>query len=216
MTRENDEDVRYWKAFVAAQKDLQDVLKTAENSFLHSKYAPLSEVLAKVRPVLNKHGLAVSQPVSGVEYDSSDKHRFVCVETAIVHENGSAQRQRTRMPIADGASAQDVGAAITYARRYGLTAILGIAETNEDVDGRSQSSNRNTGVTPTDDKSDPRLERTAVDKIVSKFNSIGDPDHRMGLPELQSFLGKEAKDWRQSDRDALLAKYQSVPKKKAS
>lgn len=125
------------EAFAAAQAELPEIPKTktakipTRNGGEYSyTYADLSDVLAACRPILNRHGLSVAQSVSGT-------HDDVAVVTRIFHKSGHVEEfGPTVLPA--GADARGVGSAITYARRYGLCAALGIVP-DEDDDGRAAS-----------------------------------------------------------------------------
>ena len=123
-----DEAQKAWSAaWVAAWSDIPDVKKTKKanaGSYTYT-YADLADVLATVRPVLKKHGLAVSQSVTGDE-------KGVAVETRVTHTEGWTERFGPLVLSSPG-DPRSAGGAITYARRYGLSAALGIA-TEDDTD----------------------------------------------------------------------------------
>ena len=137
MTELGDPRAAWAQAFADAQAELPEIpkSKTAEiptkNGGRYSyTYADLSSVLAACRPILNKHGLSVAQSVGG-----DDRH--VSVTTRIFHVGGHFEDfGPTVLPA--GADAKGVGSAITYARRYGLCAALGIVP-DEDDDGAAAS-----------------------------------------------------------------------------
>jgi hypothetical protein len=84
--------------------------------------------MAACLPALNKHGIAVLQPT----YD--DEHGAY-VKTVLVHgDSGESVECRTRLIIGKN-DMQGYGSAITYARRYGLMGMVGIAP--EDDDGNA-------------------------------------------------------------------------------
>lgn len=93
------------------------------------KYATLGNIINKTREPLKKNGLAVTQfPIAG--------HNALGAITLLVHESGQYVRARFLMPVPELTATnvtQNAGAAITYARRYALGAVLGIA-TDEDTD----------------------------------------------------------------------------------
>jgi len=120
----------YCEALVAAIGELSNVPKTANNPYFKSKYAPLDAIVDATRPVLAKHGLAIQQnPV----------FRDGCagVITTITHKSGHSTLSELVLPLKDQ-SPQGVGSAITYARRYALAAVLGLA-TEDDDDGNASS-----------------------------------------------------------------------------
>ena len=117
-------------ALVSAIGELQNVAKTASNPYFKSKYAPLDAIVDATRPVLLKHGLAISQTPLYIEGSAG-------VETTILHTAGHSTTTTLLLPLKDQ-SPQGVGGAITYARRYALAAVLGLA-TEEDDDGNVSS-----------------------------------------------------------------------------
>jgi len=147
---------QYSAALVAAIGELQDVAKTASNPYFKSKYAPLDAIVEATRPVLAKHGLAIQQFPLFMEgstlVEITDKNGNVTkspimtagVETTILHKAGHFTTTTLLLPLKDQ-SPQGVGSAITYARRYSLAAVLGLA-TEDDDDG-----NASTGLTKKED-----------------------------------------------------------------
>ena len=122
-------------ALAAAQGELTNPPKTktatvkrsAEKGGGHShsyRYADLAEIIEHVRPVLAKHKLAV------VQLTLAEQRNLLV--TRLIHESG--QYLESTYPLPSGVIAQEMGSAITYARRYSLCAILGIAA-DEDDDG---------------------------------------------------------------------------------
>ena len=89
-------------------------------------YAPLDSILEKVRPVLQKNGIWFVQFTEG--------HHLL---TRLIHVSGEWM-ESGQMPLMAGSSnAQDFGSAITYAKRYSLSAMLGIASEDDDDGNRA-------------------------------------------------------------------------------
>lgn len=122
------------KALAAFQAEVKNPANTADNPFFKSKYAPLSDILSIARPILSKHGLSILQSPSG---DGQN----VTVTTLITHESGEWIESEPLTLKADKATAQGAGSAITYARRYALSAMLGISSEDDD-DGNFASGNK--------------------------------------------------------------------------
>ena len=116
-------------AFAKAQASMGDVLKQANNPAFRSKYADLASVVEAVTPALNANGLAMIQAPS---FDGE----VVGVETVIAHTAGGFMRSTFRIRPAK-ADAHGLGSAVTYARRYALMAVCGVAP--EDDDGNAAS-----------------------------------------------------------------------------
>jgi len=92
-------------------------------------YAPLSEVLAAVTPALNKHGVFLTQPCV-------TKQGKVTARTTLLHKSGTYIYNDCTVPC-EGESAQAVGSAQTYAKRYGLQSLLGIHPDYDDDGGKA-------------------------------------------------------------------------------
>ena len=115
------------KALVKAQKAMGAVLKNASNPHLKSKYADLGSVLDACQSALHDNGFAIMQPC-GKDQEGA------FVETVLAHESGESFASRVYLVIGKQ-DMQGVGSAITYARRYGLLGMAGLAP--EDDDGEA-------------------------------------------------------------------------------
>lgn len=119
-------------ALAAAQMEMGKALKSANNPHFKSKYADLSSVVEACLPALNAHGIAVIQPTTD---DESGRY----VTTSLIH-GASGETLSCRVPLILGKNdMQGYGSAVTYARRYGLMSMAGIAP--EDDDGNAASKN---------------------------------------------------------------------------
>lgn len=113
-------------ALAKAQSKLENASKNAKNEFFKgSKYADLAEVLNTVRPVFSENGLSIIQLPS---FEAGIVH----VETVLMHVSGEFVSGVTSAPVSKH-DAQGVGSATTYCRRYGLAAIAGIAQEDDDA-----------------------------------------------------------------------------------
>ena len=112
-------------ALAKAQSEMEGAKKESTNPFFKSSYADLHAVIKSAFPYLSKYGLSVSQ---GNEIVPG----AVCVTTTLMHSSGQWLRSKVKLPLSK-VDAQGVGAAITYGRRYGLSAIVGIAQYDDDA-----------------------------------------------------------------------------------
>jgi len=118
------------KALVAVQGEMPKLVKSANNPFFKSKYVDLATVMESILPVLSKNGLAITQFVSNIDGASA-------LTTTLVHTSG--EYMSATMPLLlPKNDPQGQGSAITYARRYGAMAALGIVA-DEDDDGNKAS-----------------------------------------------------------------------------
>ncbi len=112
--------VNLYAAIHRAQARIETVRKNGENPHFKSKYATLDEVWETVRKAVNEAGLIV---FCTIETMSDGKRELV----THVAEVKSGEEICCAFPIvAQAATPQAVGSAMTYARRYTLTALLEI------------------------------------------------------------------------------------------
>lgn len=122
-------------ALVKAQKDLKPVAKDSQNPHFRNRYASLDAMVESVRPTLASHGLAVVQGASSPIVDTDGALCGFSVETMLLHSSGEWLLNSAIMPLSK-VDAQGAGGAMTYGRRYGLSALLSLA-TDDDDDGHS-------------------------------------------------------------------------------
>ena len=145
-------------AFVKALWEMDDVAKTkkVEAGPMRYSYADLGDVLGEIRPKLKAQGLALSQSAN-TEFG---------VTTTLFHESGQWLRFAPLLIKPAGGTPQNIGSAITYARRYSAQTVMGLA--TEDDDGRAAS------VAAAPPTHDPRTGR--VDEMLRRLTALGDDD----------------------------------------
>jgi len=120
------------EAMAMAQLEMTGAKKDSDNPFFKSKYADLASVRDACLKHMNRFGLSVFQFPRLVA--AGDGAWLVEVETLITHKSGQFLRDSLAVPVSR-ADAQGVGSAISYARRYALGAVAGVAA--EDDDGNA-------------------------------------------------------------------------------
>ncbi len=116
-------------ALAKAQGELKNIEKGKINTHFKTKYADIADGLDVVRPVLSKHGIAIIQAT-----DMNPDTGIFWLTTRLVHTSGEWVESIYPLPVG---KAQEQGSAITYARRYSLFSMVGVAGTNEDDDGNA-------------------------------------------------------------------------------
>ena len=126
-------------ALAKAQSAMGHAVKDRTNPHMRNKYATLAAVIDAARPHLSAQGVCIVQSATLAD----DR---VAVVTLLAHSSGQWLRATTCLPPtalstkgATGLDAQSVGSTITYAKRYGLMAMLGISAEDEDDDGNAAS-----------------------------------------------------------------------------
>lgn len=125
-------------ALVQVQAAVRPALKDSNNPHLRTRYADLNSVMDACREALGEHDVFLSQHVLVDEPD------WVALETMLLHKSGEYLVSRARIPVSVGkgtSTAQAIGSAITYLRRYTLAAVLGIVADDDD-DGHAATQAR--------------------------------------------------------------------------
>lgn len=151
-------------ALSKAQADITGALKDSSNPFFKSKYADLASCWDACRKQLAANGLCVIQTTEPSESG-------LMLVTTLAHSSG--EFISGRMPVlTKDASPQGQGSGITYARRYALAAIVGLAQIDDDAEaaqGRTQKT------MPVDLAA--KIKATdSVDALTELFNSLSEAD----------------------------------------
>lgn len=112
------------EALSKAQKEIKGALKDSSNPFFKSKFADLESCWEACREPLSKNGLSITQG-----HDCDDKADYLI--TTLMHSSGEWVSYKQRL-IFKEPTAQAMGAATTYARRFGLTSAIGIVQVDDD------------------------------------------------------------------------------------
>ncbi|MEX2955523.1 ERF family protein [Staphylococcus pasteuri] len=120
------------KALANFHKEVKQPMKDANNPFFKSKYVPLENVVEAIDDVAPKHGLTYSQ------YPVTTENGLVGISTVLLHESGEFIEFPPATTKPDKNTPQGVGSALTYMRRYSLSAVFGITS-DQDDDGNEAS-----------------------------------------------------------------------------
>jgi ERF superfamily len=123
--RTSDTLAKLAEALAQAQGKMRPAPLNAINPHFKSRYADLSSVREAVIPALTEHGLSV------VQVPSLDEAGNFVLITRLLHASGEWLQSSYPLPM-DPAKPQALGSALTYARRYSLSAITGIAADEDD------------------------------------------------------------------------------------
>lgn len=115
-------------ALVAAQEELPTALGR-DSQGAGYRYTSLDKLIEATRPILSKHGIAITQEPCYVTVNNELRPALVTRMECGEDRSGFT----TPLYVTDK-TMQGFGAAITYARRYAWAAALGIAS-EEDTDG---------------------------------------------------------------------------------
>ena len=163
------------KALCKAQGKMKHAIKDSNNPFFRSKYADLASVVDASRPALVENGLSIVQYTEGN-----------ILHTMLLHTSGEwirghielkPMRQVKDTGWVASEDPQSYGSCITYARRYAMAAITGVA--TEDDDGNAATGR--TAGQAAEEKPAPALDpattktlddATTVEELKAAWNAI--------------------------------------------
>ena len=133
----SDKTDKILPALAKALANIGAVKKDSDNPFFKSKYADINSIYETVREPLLSEGILILQPIVSKHSPVSGEFKDYVV-TQLVHSE-SGQYVSSEFPIIskDSNDPQKIGAASTYARRFGLQSLIGLA--TEDDDGNTAS-----------------------------------------------------------------------------
>lgn len=134
------------QALSAFQAEIKDPARDANNPFFKSKYVTLDDLLKQVRPVMAKHGLSFIQSPGG-------DGKTITIRTVLMHTSGQWIETEALALQAAKVDPQGAGSAVTYGRRYALSAVLGVAWDDDDDGNKASGHDGNKQANKTTQKS---------------------------------------------------------------
>lgn len=125
-------------ALCNVQAALEPARFNANNPFFKSKYADLNSVYDACRHLMADNGLSLVQFPSAAPIENGPA---VALTSRLMHQSGEWLEETMIIPLAK-ATPQDYGSALTYARRYAVSAIIGIVADEDDDANQAQSAHR--------------------------------------------------------------------------
>lgn len=122
-----------FEALAKAQAEFGSVTATSRVTFknVDFKFAPLSEILGAVRPALNKYGLTLTQQTKHIPFGNANGIKVV---TTLLHESGASYDIESVPVFYNVNDIKNLGAQVTYLRRYEVKTLLGIEADSEELD----------------------------------------------------------------------------------
>lgn len=127
--KKSESTIELAKALAKFQSEIKDPLKSGKANY--GKYVTLDELLESVRPVLSQNGLSFLQFPGG-------DGQLITITTVLLHSSGEWIESEPFTLKSQKVDPQGAGSAVTYGRRYSLSAILGVAWDADD-DGQASS-----------------------------------------------------------------------------
>ena len=169
-----------YAALVKAQSQIKNAVKDSVNPHFKNRYADLESVWDAVRDALHRNDLAVLQLT---DLDASGAPVLI---TRVIHTSGEHVEGRYPLVCKDPTDAQKLGSSMSYARRYALSAMLGVIQSDDDGNGASAQPAKPAATPAPAAKQGP----------ASLFAA-----HNLEYPKaLEDLIGKTIKDWTDADK----------------
>jgi len=153
-------------AMAKAQGTMKPAAKDAKNPFYNSYYSDISSIWESIRIPLSTNGITVLQDVTNAE-------KGIAIVTRLCHSSGQwIEFGPLTVPLSKQ-DAHGIGSAISYAKRYALSAAVGVVSSDEDDDGNSAI-----------DRSNPKVKELKNAKIVDLDNE----DSKLNKEQLNDIM----------------------------
>lgn len=180
-------------ALAKAQGAIEGAVKGKENPHFRSKYADLGAVWDACREQLAKNAIGVVQSVTHTAVDAPEGALRSFMLTRLVHGSGQWIEDGGVPLLLSKNDMQGLGSALTYSRRYGLMAMVGIAPEDDDGNAAVQSNGRTVEATPS--------KPTGFDKFMDSLADVA-PEGTEALkkawagapPNLRQYMAKHHND----------------------
>jgi hypothetical protein len=151
-----------YQALLKAKRNISPPAKNKKA--VYGRYADLEAVLGAVERPLADQGLFISQV--GIEGNNGQPW----LRTSIIHaESGQSINSDVPLVSKNANDPQQLGSSITYARRYGITAILSVVADDDD-DGNSSAGKERDGAPKK--KKDPEVTQEKIEEVFSVPNGL--------------------------------------------
>jgi hypothetical protein len=148
------------QALIKARAEFPSIQKDKVNPHFKVSYASLDSVLDAVTPVLCKHGLAIVQLME----------KGNILKTHLFHESGEFLTSEYELP--EYQENQKKGAALTYARRYSVCALLSItADEDDDGNATKDEQKNNSKTKPSNNNNSPNNVIDSI-RVVREFLGV--------------------------------------------
>ena len=171
------------KSLILAHSAIQSsVVKNSTNKTFSSAYADLGSVIEAIKSHLNKAGIAVIQSPT-----LPDVQGNVCLTTRLIHETGEWMEDTCSTPMTH-LDPQGFGSAVSYLRRYALSAMMGLYQADDD------------GAAATGGRAEVKEETTASNEASSLDSAVNQNESEVMSPHVK----KRVDSWLNTIKNATL------------
>lgn len=168
-------------ALTAAQSEFTFAVTDATGG-MKNKYATLQNVLEAIRKGLTANGIAVIQAPMPAQ-------NGIMLRTTLAHKSGQWMASEISLPNDRMGGIQGMGSALTYARRYALAAMVGIAQDDDDGATAMKESQEQARAKAKAENTSPMTQKQS-DLLMSYLTKRHGDNREAYLAELSRFFGR--------------------------
>ena len=182
-TKKTKKELTFFQDYQGLMKDVVALTRDQLNPFFKSKYVPLKSVLSEAKRVCLENNFIFYQTTT-LDITREEQAETILI-TTLEHSSGKSIKSEIPIVAKDKNDPQKIGGGLTYMRRYSLTCILGIEETDDD--GNKSSVTKKTA-------------KPTIQEIISSIRSIKD---KKTLNEMKEKIAN-SKLYSQAQKNILL------------
>lgn len=179
-------------ALAAAQSEFTFAV-TAATGGMKNKYATLQNVLEAIRQGLTANGIAVIQAPMPAQ-------NGIMLRTTLAHKSGQWMASEISLPNDRMGGIQGMGSALTYARRYALAAMVGIAQDDDDGATAMKESQEQARAKAKTENPNP-MTAAQSNALMAYLTKRHGKNREAGLSELSRFFGRSLASSRELTKD---------------
>lgn len=179
-------------ALAAAQSEFTFAVTDATGG-MKNKYATLQNVLEAIRQGLTANGIAVIQAPMTAQ-------NGIMLRTTLAHKSGQWMASEISLPNDRMGGIQGMGSALTYARRYALAAMVGIAQDDDDGATAMKESQEQARAKAKTENPNP-MTAAQSNALMAYLTKRHGKNREAGLSELSRFFGRSLASSRELTKD---------------
>lgn len=179
-------------ALAAAQSEFTFAVTDATGG-MKNKYATLQNVLEAIRQGLTANGIAVIQAPMPAQ-------NGIMLRTTLAHKSGQWMASEISLPNDRMGGIQGMGSALTYARRYALAAMVGIAQDDDDGATAMKESQEQARAKAKTENPNP-MTSAQSNALMAYLTKRHGKNREAGLSELSRFFGRSLASSRELTKD---------------
>lgn len=179
-------------ALAAAQSEFTFAVTDATGG-MKNKYATLQNVLEAIRQGLTANGIAVIQAPMPAQ-------NGIMLRTTLAHKSGQWMASEISLPNDRMGGIQGMGSALTYARRYALAAMVGIAQDDDDGATAMKESQEQARAKAKTENPNP-MTAAQSNALMAYLTKRHGKNREAALSELSRFFGRSLASSRELTKD---------------